>query len=864
MYTLAILALLVAPTPQWRPHVRQPSDTPSASAALVLHIEPSESNGLGPMKCRLARGKEVVWSHEYPWTFEQAAVAEDGTVVGYANAKGVHIVVLDPKGDVRKVHVIPFEAWIPDGDALPWAMGRVLIHEQADLAFIRVRPEDQSRPAPWKTVKLSTGEFAGEVRPECPAPEGGKRFAYERDARVVGDTGLILCQWWFTNYEAAKLKWTMDGGIFTLVDLKGASIWSVEWLDDYTDRSSEKADDLLAEQVRKKSPILSVGPGNRFALWNVKSNERVEFAVERDESASSGWTVTEIARKPIEQERPKPESKQAEMLMLKQLGTVAIGKAPGANTSPIRDISTLGFTDDGDLEIFRRDKSKKLEYARLKTTGEVVFERDLSSALPSPDVWISQFFDLSGERWLLQFSSDNPSWLELDVKTGATKPCALPDGAGDADIATTSDGGYLALIPRSGAGGLAYTELLRIRRDGSVEWRKPVYGMGPDDTELELAIGFGRGVASVGEHTFAVLAMQDLSIFELDQQFVRKTALDTVIGHSPSYLSHLLPDRRAGVYFHEGDRFWHVDAQGNPAGSIVPRRPDGSPDDALRHGLRVAPDGRLWTEDNQRIYRLAESGIADLVLGPTPRDNELTEPSESLIDDRGRILMRDRFSQALHVFDTTGAKLFVCTVSAQERIENLLWGSFHVKPDGTILMATRSAVIRLDARGEQTPAPPEQSKVLRNPERAILREMDKSNPEARALKSIRRRPDGNWIVDAGAHALLKDGRRALTEQPESKGAPAWLYFYSPKNEPLGALELPMDADCSDLIASERWIVIGSYHAPWTLVRIEDQKVFRFDPALAKEGFWHVGQSPDGRALLLLNTSKRELVSFELP
>ncbi|HTF88906.1 MAG TPA: hypothetical protein VK843_10890 [Planctomycetota bacterium] len=104
----------------------------------------------------------------------------------------------------------------------------------------------------------------------------------------------------------------------------------------------------------------------------------------------------------------------------------------------------------------------------------------------------------------------------------------------------------------------------------------------------------------------------------------------------------------------------------------------------------------------------------------------------------------------------------------------------------------------------------------------------------------------------------------VTEEPESKGEPAWLYFYSSANEPLGALELPMGTDCQALVTSKRWIVIGALGSAWTLVRLEDQKVFRFDSGFAKDRYWDFGRSPDGRLLLLLDTSARELVSFELP
>lgn len=57
---------------------------------------------------------------------------------------------------------------------------------------------------------------------------------------------------------------------------------------------------------------------------------------------------------------------------------------------------------------------------------------------------------------------------------------------------------------------------------------------------------------------------------------------------------------------------------------------------------------------------------------------------------------------------------------------------------------------------------------------------------------------------------------------------------------------------------------GGFGPAWTLVRIADQKAFRFESGLEDPGSWKVGQTSDGRTLLLFNQQRLQLVSYELP
>ena len=62
----------------------------------------------------------------------------------------------------------------------------------------------------------------------------------------------------------------------------------------------------------------------------------------------------------------------------------------------------------------------------------------------------------------------------------------------------------------------------------------------------------------------------------------------------------------------------------------------------------------------------------------------------------------------------------------------------------------------------------------------------------------------------------------------------------------------------------KYIVVGNEGLRWTLVRLADETVFGFDSGLDDQERWQVGQTPDGKRLLLLSAQSLELLQYELP
>jgi hypothetical protein len=564
---LALVATPVLAPQGWDGSLFQPRDYRSSSGAYVLEVSPSDPQGTGPMHCRLVHGTNEVWSADLPWTFEEAGVAEDGTVIGYLNDDRLRICVLDAKGKTRKLHEAAHTVFLVDAYALPIASGRVLVHSGADRVLVRVAPADQNRDPAWWTFRISTGERLADVTPTLPVQVSTHERLSEWDARAIGDTGLTLLHWWYTDSGRDDWSWDQHGGVFDLVDLSGNPVWTLPLLRDYTDRTSWKANEELANSMYWRECILATGPGNTFALWHVHDRQRVEYSVGKD--PEKGWRVVERSRQPIEPTRPP------------------------------------------------------------------AFEK-----------------------------------LELAESSRVSLPVA------------------------------------------------------------------------------------------------------------PEKLAHL--------------RFPQIDCF-------------------------------------------------------------------------GRILVRDDVTQALHVFDSNGVQLFVAAFRPEDRTANV-WDSVRCIADGRIAVLLAKRITVFDEHGQREKDLP----IVENRRHYAWTAIDALDPASRDWSMIRRRPDGKWLSKIVDRAVLSDGRRVILENQEGVDAPTVLHFYTANGGPLATLELPFVDSWSKLAVSTRWIVAGSDGPKRALVRVEDGRVFRFQPNVTesrvwgKSDAWLAGLTSDGRTLLMLQPSTFELLRFTLP
>ncbi len=96
--------------------ILNPQSYASPSSEYALFVDPSDLHGRGKAAYKLTRDGQEVWSAEKPYTLQEAVVADDGSVAGYAYSHGwagfaeagyaagmgdFRIVIVDPRGRER-------------------------------------------------------------------------------------------------------------------------------------------------------------------------------------------------------------------------------------------------------------------------------------------------------------------------------------------------------------------------------------------------------------------------------------------------------------------------------------------------------------------------------------------------------------------------------------------------------------------------------------------------------------------------------------------------------------------------------------------------------------------------------------------
>src|SRR6185503_14307367 len=153
----------------------------------------------------------------------------------------------------------------------------------------------------------------------------------------------------------------------------------------------------------------------------------------------------------------------------------------------------------------------------------------------------------------------------------------------------------------------------------------------------------------------------------------------------------------------------------------------------------------------QRVYRLDDAGIADLVLGAELNEDQLSKADSAAIDVLGRTLVQDQATRAVHVFDPEGRRVAICRLAPAERPASSYEG-FGGNRDGSVWVKMGKGLARFDAAGTRLPADAEHARP------------DDTDADP-ALKAIKVRPDGSWLERDVKRAVLPDGRRVILEAP---------------------------------------------------------------------------------------------------
>jgi hypothetical protein len=278
----------------------------SPSGAYTLVVTPINQYEVGRARYRMSKGEQLVWSGVKGFRLSDARVTDDGVTAGYAVAwddpleagddvgpGNFRVVIIDPRGRERFNQVAKREPVKSHVDLPPYPPVAGLIMDLAnDRVVVRANDSDQERDIEtWWAYRISTGTSLAVVRPKevMPDPKPARHII---DARPVAGTPLLLLHW----RRAVPEPELTIGARFTLIELDGKPVWTLELPHDYEFSDYQAEWEKPGNEIASHRAILRSDQPGRFDLRFVKEAQRVTFTVSRNERGI--WNVSEVQRRP--------------------------------------------------------------------------------------------------------------------------------------------------------------------------------------------------------------------------------------------------------------------------------------------------------------------------------------------------------------------------------------------------------------------------------------------------------------------------------------------------------------------------------------------------------------------------------------
>ena len=881
----------LAPPQRYREAILHPKTYSSPDGSHRFEVDPSDRLGCGPGVHRLSRGASEVWKKELPFTLWNAVVADSGHCAGYAytqgeddpRAEGEFIVaVFSPEGEVSLVEPTKrSESRFLHESSNPLARG-LYLQPELDRFVVRIEDEDVNRGSEeWWVYALSKGELVRRVRPKK-AFEEAEALRWCLDARAVAGTPLTLAQWYRFDF-GRRGEPSRIGTRFLLLDGDLRPVWSLELPDDYSFAQDEEGRGALLDEVKERGCILSTSAPRRFEIRHAQAASRVTYEVDADPTIPLGWSVRELARAAYEPPRTRPVPPAVDVV-LRLVASVPLA-ATQAATGPIRDI--LAFhVGEGERIRFVRKEQPSRRFTLVSIDPEGLVQAEVAVELPDPGAeGPLEWFPLDERRWLAVHSPWNLEWnAEMNAR-------AWRVDADTGEVSVLEDWSCppvetLVPLPRGGFAALAtyrtnYTQtkaLMAFADDGSRQWEiLESYGEGsrlfsPSDLD----------VLSDGRLAVVESVTGCLKLFSPDGDLLSKVDLRAAWNVEELYPSYVVSAPDGTLLVHDSDTWRRMRTTGGVVETTELRRADGSTDVGRADRFRCAPAGAFWTTDGRVFMRFGGDGVVDRTIGPRADASQLNEPGRPFLDGRGRIAIEDERTHALHVFDPSGTRLFVCVPDATDfdgnesprAVLGLSDGGLLVDLEGDRYLSFSSTGRRLARTklGGKYAAPIDGGRAgfwvipTRWRRTAVQRIGADGVPGVR----LERLEDRRWFENLMAIGAGPDGSLAVLESASSPSdeRPRHLALFSPHGDPIRTLEVPAlrtSYFTSDICLGRTWAVLSSNGPEVYLIANESPRVARFESAPAKtKSSWVFGLSPDESELWAVESDPPTLRRYALP
>lgn len=867
------------------PRPLDPATYKSPSGKFALTVDPSDIYGRYAGSYRVVKDGKEVWAKTLPFTLREAAITDAGVIAGFAYTLGKHgfgekpdeprpgdliVAIIDPAGKLRLkqatkrqesrvMHAVPF----------PTA-GGIVVDEPNDRLIVRVDDYDRNHEI-WWTYRLSTGTVLEKRTPHNVMPDAEPDRSI-LDAKLVPGTPLVLLHWW--RYDGAV------GARYTLVDPvdEAKPVWSLVLADDYK-KKDEAAQDRLQYWIRKHGGILRADQPRRFDLFFAAESKRVTFAVGR--APGGDWKVSEVSRLPFDYDPPvQPRDEAPIGKPLKELPPIVLQAKRTEADSPFRDVRSFIVDGQGRIALIREDE-KKSRFVLVDQTGKLLHEIPLPvRSVDDKSRWSGHCW-VGGNRFIVTLSEigregkANAWWV--DVETGKVEPIPGFNSPSIKRIVGAADGRFVVLA------SLFQKYTIETTVSGYDAKGRPKWTRRDDYNDKSLGSLFSAKdvtLSSDGEVIVLENIVHQLKVFDLDGGFHRTVYLKKTWNRKPEYLARITSDVDGGCVIEDVTKppFVRTKRDGTLRESFQPRYPNGR---IVGDGFDLQPDGkgRFWIADGHSLLHLNDKAVVDRVLGTAPSTESLEKIAGVAIDRRGQIYAVDGRTGSIQVFDPTGKLLHLCRTKPTDFGSEIHSPVVTFDERGDVYLALgehrlsndRVSFAHFSAEGKrlENVTFPEGTRTIQPGTGAMVElrfeDVRIVDSAGKTLRTIRRRPDGNWLGNPHAVDLAPDGSMAiLAHRLDSRAVTVNLY--KPSGDPLRTIELPEAAGTYPRLAfnGRRLIVVGD-----KFILIDDDKG---QPLLrgplpsnaAKATYFCPYILPNGHELALFNFLEPVLHRYELP
>ena len=809
------------------------AESVSPSKEYSVKVIPSTPRHGGPGTYRVSASGSVLWEKEFPYSFEEVWINDDGAFAGYGYTAGYEgfgggrdsygdlvLAIIDRRGDVLAEKRFKREA---SGyfHAPPYPIvGNTCAFEHHRSVVLDVQgiASEEGVEGIW----LLDLDAIAVTKVELPYTKPSfAQAGWLLQLEAIPGTSLMIGQW-YENLSSNKL-----GPSFVVLDDRLASVWKENWPSDFSNPSdSDDVQDVI-DRLRSSGSIVATGHES-FMLRRVVPPELVEYEVKNG-------VVRERRRRPFEESLvPKRQTTYIDWSgsPVKSLAIEAVLDLAPSDSLVAGGVELMPGPN-GSLALLKYEEGS-VYVLLVDKAGSIVSRTRIDGSWKEGGIFAS--CHLGGSRYavaLTNYENDTATLVLVDAQSQTQK--AITEMPGKYIDSVAFEHGLVAILGRIPSRYSQADFLTVVDLQGEKKWEKVQNGYRNEPGELFAP----EDVAMRGGEIFVLNNISHkVNVYETASgKFLRGYDLELLWGVEPAYVTEL--NLVEGGFVLDG---YSYDKELVVTGldfkrkvAFTPKFPDGKLVDVWLGPLE-GENGSLWVIGTDAIHRLDSKGEIVQSLGRQRSETGLSEVYDAKTNSRDRIFVSDGPTGSVFAYDKAFRMVTECKPSPGDFRDYPANAMFEVSNAGHVFVRSfdLDAFIEYSPEGRRLGVRPSQPiDDFEEPHHFLAKARGENtrwhgtllvDGENNVVANIGRRHDEAWLGGALLEApdgtfvtldLDEDTWICSYHSPEGKSH-AMMTFGLPRDDYFGAV---YDGELV-LIALEKGIVAvdrtgkPAWHAMW--------------------------------------------------